>query len=148
MRIKDSIAVVTGGASGIGRALASRFTAEGARHVVVVDIDADGVRRVVGTIAASENADIVANALALLANLAGGASADAVQRDGGAAWAGDMLDVWMDDARICTNAACVLVNVGSVPSQRASEAVVSAQRMHGDDANASQILDAAARLAW
>ncbi len=46
MRIKDSIAVVTGGASGIGRALASRFTAEGARHVVVVDIDADGARRV------------------------------------------------------------------------------------------------------
>ena len=46
MRIKDSIAVVTGGASGIGRALASRFTAQGARHVVVVDIDADGARRV------------------------------------------------------------------------------------------------------
>ena len=46
MRIKDSIAVVTGGASGIGLALASRFTAQGARHVVVVDIDADGARRV------------------------------------------------------------------------------------------------------
>ena len=44
MQIKDSIAVVTGGASGIGRALAWRFTTEGARHVVVVDIDADGAR--------------------------------------------------------------------------------------------------------
>ena len=46
MRLKDRIVVVTGGASGIGRALASRFTTEGARHVVVVDIDADGARRV------------------------------------------------------------------------------------------------------
>jgi NAD(P)-dependent dehydrogenase (short-subunit alcohol dehydrogenase family) len=46
MQIKDSIAVVTGGASGIGRALAWRFTTEGARHVVVVDIDADGARHV------------------------------------------------------------------------------------------------------
>ena len=45
MQIKDSIAVVTGGASGIGRALAWRFTTEGARHVVVVDIDADGARQ-------------------------------------------------------------------------------------------------------
>jgi NAD(P)-dependent dehydrogenase (short-subunit alcohol dehydrogenase family) len=31
---------VTGGASGIGRALARRFAAEGARGVVVADIDA------------------------------------------------------------------------------------------------------------
>ncbi|HCE02400.1 MAG TPA: short-chain dehydrogenase, partial [Acidobacteria bacterium] len=29
MRLKDSIAVVTGGASGIGRALAWRFNTEG-----------------------------------------------------------------------------------------------------------------------
>ena len=46
MQLKDSIAVVTGGASGIGRALAWRFTSEGARHVVVVDIDGDGARAV------------------------------------------------------------------------------------------------------
>ena len=46
MQLTDSIVVVTGGASGIGRALAWRFTTEGARHVVVVDIDADGARRV------------------------------------------------------------------------------------------------------
>jgi NAD(P)-dependent dehydrogenase (short-subunit alcohol dehydrogenase family) len=46
MRLKDKIVVVTGGASGIGRALAWRFTSEGARHVVVVDIDADGARQV------------------------------------------------------------------------------------------------------
>ena len=46
MRVKDSIVVITGGASGIGRALAWRFTTESARHVVVVDIDADGARQV------------------------------------------------------------------------------------------------------
>ena len=46
MRLKDRIVVVTGGAGGIGRALAWRFTTEGARHVVVVDVDADGARRV------------------------------------------------------------------------------------------------------
>ena len=46
MRLKDAVAVVTGGASGIGRALARRFATEGARHVVVVDIDADAARHV------------------------------------------------------------------------------------------------------
>ena len=46
MQLTDSIVVITGGASGIGRALAWRFTTEGARHVVVVDIDADRARRV------------------------------------------------------------------------------------------------------
>ncbi len=39
MLIKDRIAVVTGAASGIGRALARRFQAEGARLVVCSDRD-------------------------------------------------------------------------------------------------------------
>ncbi len=42
MDIKDRIAVVTGAAGGIGRALALRFAAAGAKRVVCVDIDADG----------------------------------------------------------------------------------------------------------
>ena len=44
MEIKDRIVVVTGAASGIGRALAQRFAKEGAKLVVCSDINADGVR--------------------------------------------------------------------------------------------------------
>lgn len=40
MEIADKIIVVTGGASGIGRAMARRFAADGARHVVVADLNA------------------------------------------------------------------------------------------------------------
>src|SRR5215210_7378242 len=40
MKLQDKIVVVTGGARGIGRALCRRFAAEGARAVVVADIDA------------------------------------------------------------------------------------------------------------
>ena len=42
MDLKDKICVVTGAASGIGRALAHAFAAEGARHVVCVDMNSDG----------------------------------------------------------------------------------------------------------
>jgi NAD(P)-dependent dehydrogenase (short-subunit alcohol dehydrogenase family) len=46
MRVKDQIVVVTGGASGIGRALCRRFAADGARKVVVADRDGDGAASV------------------------------------------------------------------------------------------------------
>jgi NAD(P)-dependent dehydrogenase (short-subunit alcohol dehydrogenase family) len=46
MQLRDRVVVVTGGASGIGRALCRRFHAEGARAVVVADIDQDGAARV------------------------------------------------------------------------------------------------------
>ena len=39
MEIKDKTIVITGGAHGIGKALAERFHAEGAAHVVVADLD-------------------------------------------------------------------------------------------------------------
>jgi len=46
MELRDKVVVVTGGASGIGRALVERFHAEGARALVVADLDADGAARV------------------------------------------------------------------------------------------------------
>ena len=42
MQIEGKIVVVTGGASGIGRALCESFASDGAAAVVVVDLDADG----------------------------------------------------------------------------------------------------------
>ncbi len=44
MELQDKIAIVTGGASGIGRGLVQRFHQEGARHVVVVDRDEAGAK--------------------------------------------------------------------------------------------------------
>ena len=46
MELKDRVAVVTGGASGIGAAVCRRFAEEGARGVVVADLDGDGAERV------------------------------------------------------------------------------------------------------
>ena len=41
MHIQNKIVVVTGGCSGIGRALCHRFALEGARGVVVADMNPD-----------------------------------------------------------------------------------------------------------
>jgi NAD(P)-dependent dehydrogenase (short-subunit alcohol dehydrogenase family) len=46
MQLAGRVAVVTGGASGIGRALARRFAREGARGVVVADLDGPGAEAV------------------------------------------------------------------------------------------------------
>jgi len=65
MELRDRICVVTGGASGIGRALCHRFAAEGARAVVVVDRDADGAVATatsVGAVATPMTADVTVEA--------------------------------------------------------------------------------------
>jgi NAD(P)-dependent dehydrogenase (short-subunit alcohol dehydrogenase family) len=56
-RLSGKVGLVTGGASGIGLAIARRFVAEGAR-VVIGDIDSDAMAR-----AASELGDCVATAM-------------------------------------------------------------------------------------
>ncbi|MGE0131738.1 MAG: SDR family oxidoreductase [Blastocatellales bacterium] len=50
MNLQDKVVVVTGGANGIGRALCKRFAAEGARGVVVSDVDFDAARQVAAEI--------------------------------------------------------------------------------------------------
>ncbi len=46
MELRNKTIVVTGAASGIGRAMATRFVAEGARTVVCADRDGEGVKAV------------------------------------------------------------------------------------------------------
>jgi len=50
MEIQEKVVVVTGGASGIGAALATCFAAEGAGAVIVADIDDEGASRVAAQI--------------------------------------------------------------------------------------------------
>lgn len=49
MRLKDKTALITGAAAGIGRAIAGRYTAEGAR-VCVADIDEEAAQQAAGEI--------------------------------------------------------------------------------------------------
>lgn len=56
MKIAGKVCVVTGGASGIGKALATRFIAEGATAVVIADLNADKVSAVGAEIGAQAHA--------------------------------------------------------------------------------------------
>lgn len=58
MEIKDQIIVVTGAASGIGKSLVARFTAEGAKAIVAADLNEEGAKATAeeyGCIAMSAN---------------------------------------------------------------------------------------------
>jgi NAD(P)-dependent dehydrogenase (short-subunit alcohol dehydrogenase family) len=61
MELAGKVVVVTGGASGIGQALSRRFAAEGARGVVVADVNgaaASSVAESIGEVAVPVSADV------------------------------------------------------------------------------------------
>ena len=54
MNLSGKVVVVTGGGHGIGRALCERFAAEGARAVIVADVDGEAASEVARTIGGGE----------------------------------------------------------------------------------------------
>ena len=70
MQIAGAVIVVTGGASGIGRALATRFIADGAKAVVIADFNADAVVAVGDEIGAQSFAVDVRDEAAIAAMVA------------------------------------------------------------------------------
>jgi NAD(P)-dependent dehydrogenase (short-subunit alcohol dehydrogenase family) len=74
MRLKDKVAIVTGGASGIGKAMCIAFAREGAQ-VVVVDIDEQKGQ------AAAKEITAVGKAICLKADVTSSASVDAMARE-------------------------------------------------------------------
>jgi 3-oxoacyl-[acyl-carrier protein] reductase len=89
MRLQDRIALVTGGGSGIGRAIALRFAEEGAR-VVVNDVKKDAAERVAG--------ELPAGALAIAADVSDSAQVRAMFGEIERALGG--LDVLVNNAGI------------------------------------------------
>jgi len=105
MELSGKVAVVTGGANGIGRALARRFAAEGARGVVVVDLDAAGaaaVAKEIGGLGLSANVSVEADIVSVVertedafgpidlfcsnAGIGGGGGIDATDEDWDNVW--------------------------------------------------------------
>jgi len=66
MELSGKVVVVTGAANGIGRAMALRFAVEGARGVVVADLDGGGA----ATVAARINAQRAGSALTVVCDVA------------------------------------------------------------------------------
>jgi NAD(P)-dependent dehydrogenase (short-subunit alcohol dehydrogenase family) len=69
MRVEDKVIVVTGGASGIGKAMCLRFHQEGARGIAVADINERGTREVaeaIGGLALRCDVSVEADIIALV----------------------------------------------------------------------------------
>src|SRR6476646_4791099 len=94
MRLDGKVAVVTGGASGIGEAIAIRFREEGAT-VAVLDLNLE---------AAKLTADVAGGGHAIATDVSDGAALDEVEEKLGP------VDVWVNNAGISGKAHAQRVN--------------------------------------
>lgn len=92
MRLKDRSAIITGAASGIGRAAALRFAAEGAR-VLVADVNETGAEAVVGEIGAAGG-----HGEAIAADVSGEEGARSLVDRARALWGG--VDILVNNAAV------------------------------------------------
>lgn len=93
MELAGTVAVVTGGASGIGRALARRFAEEGARAVVVVDLDGAGAASVAAQLPSPVRLGFALN---VTDEASVRAAAERIEREVGP------IDVWASNAGVAT----------------------------------------------
>lgn len=111
MKLAGKIAVVTGGANGIGEALCRRFAAEGAEAVIVLDLEQDNAERVAADISTTTKAEAFGCDVANEAQLTGilrdieekygridiifsNAGVGSADGEGGIAGPGATSDVW------------------------------------------------------
>jgi NAD(P)-dependent dehydrogenase (short-subunit alcohol dehydrogenase family) len=87
---QDQFAVVTGGASGIGRALCEALLAGGARHVIVADVQFDAARRVADTLGS--------RATAAALDVSDATAVRALAEQSESTWGG--IDLWCSNAGI------------------------------------------------
>ena len=106
MRLKDKVALITGGGGGIGRATALRFAKEGAR-VVVADLDEAGVNETAKLIT-----DAGGKAIAVVGSVT--LRADVQKMVDAATGQFDRLDILINNAGITKDALTVRVKDGEV----------------------------------
>jgi NAD(P)-dependent dehydrogenase (short-subunit alcohol dehydrogenase family) len=92
MELRDQVVVVTGGASGIGRALALQSAAEGAEGIVVADLDQAAAAAVAG--------EIGPGAVAVACDVADPDHAEALIAVAADAFGGRQVDVYFANAGI------------------------------------------------